>query len=34
MKKSVWFRIFENMGKYYVSIYYDNEYNKANGEDL
>ena len=33
-KKSVWFRIFESFGKYYISMYYDNEYNKANGEDL
>ena len=33
-KKSVWFRIFESYGKYYISMYYDNEYNKANGEDL
>ena len=33
-KKPVWFRIFESYGKYSISMYYDNEYNKANGEDL
>lgn len=33
-KKSVWFMIYSNVGKYSISIYYDNEYNKANGEDL
>ena len=33
-KKSVWFMIAEFNGKYYISMYYDNEYNKANGEDL
>lgn len=33
--KSVWFRIVEaSYGKYYIAMYYDNEYNKANGEDL
>jgi len=21
-------------GKYYITMYYDNEYNRANGEDL
>ena len=34
MKKPVWFRICENYGQYYISMYYDNEYNHANGEDL
>ncbi len=34
VKKSVWFRINEVYGKYYISIFYDNEYNRANGEDL
>ena len=34
IKNSVWFVINEFKGKYYISIYYDNEYNKANGEDL
>ena len=33
-KKSVWFMICEDGGKYYIAMYYDNEYNKANGEDL
>jgi hypothetical protein len=33
-KKSVWFMIDEFAGKYYIVMYYDNEYNKANGEDL
>ena len=33
-KKSVWFTIFEYLNKYYIAMYYDNGYNKANGEDL
>ena len=33
-KKKVWFMIAEFQGEYYIAIYYDNEYNKANGEDL
>lgn len=33
-KRSVWFRIGYMYGKYFINIYYDNEYNKANGEDL
>lgn len=33
-KKSVWFRICEQYGEYYIAMYYDNEYNQANGEDL
>lgn len=33
-KKSVWFRIVQLYGKFYINMYYDNEYNKANGEDL
>lgn len=33
-KKSVWFMISESRGKYYINMYYDNEYNRANGEDL
>ena len=32
--KSVWFTIHEYIGKYYISMYYDNGYNRANGEDL
>lgn len=33
-ENSVWFRIAEYYGKYYIAIYYDNLLNKANGEDL
>lgn len=33
-KKPVWFRINESYGKYRIIMYYDNEYNEANGEDL
>ena len=33
-KKPVWFRICKDFGKYYITMFYDNEYNKANGEDL
>ena len=34
-KKSVWFMISErSYGKYYIVMYYDNEYNMANGENL
>lgn len=33
-KKLVWFRILEFGGEYYISMFYDNEYNRANGEDL
>lgn len=32
--KPVWFMIDENYGKYRIIIYYDNEYNKANGNGL
>ena len=32
--KSVWFMIAEMYGKYHIVLYYDNGYNKANGEDL
>lgn len=32
--KPVWFRIVSYNGEYYISMYYDNEYNHANGEDL
>lgn len=36
LKTSVWFMISESVlpGKYYISMFYDNEYNMANGEDL
>ena len=33
-KKSVWFMIEQEYGNYYIIMYYDNEYNMANGEDL
>lgn len=34
-KKVVWFRIFNySLNQYFISIYYDNEYNRAIGEDL
>ena len=33
-KKSVWFRIAEYNGKYGINMFYDNEYNHADGEDL
>ena len=34
-KKSVWFMISEgSYGKYFITMFYDNEYNRANGEDL
>lgn len=33
-KKTVWFMINENYGSYSITIFYDNEYNKADGEDL
>ena len=33
-KKVVWFRICKLYGKYFITMYYDNEYNHANGEDL
>ena len=32
--KPVWFRICESYGEYYITMFYDNEYNPANGEDL
>jgi len=33
-KKSVWFMISERYGRYYITMFYDNEYNSASGEDL
>ena len=33
-KRAVWFMINEFYGEYYIGIFYDNLYNKANGEDL
>lgn len=32
--KPVWFKIVRVNGKYFICMYYDNEYNHANGEDL
>ena len=32
--KPVWFKIARVNGEYYICIFYDNEYNHANGEDL
>lgn len=34
MQKSVWFMINYFHGKYYITMYYDNGHNQANGEDL
>lgn len=34
VKKCVWFLISENYGEYGITMYYDNEYNRANGDDL
>lgn len=33
-KKVVWFTISQFYNEYYITIFYDNEYNKASGEDL
>lgn len=33
-KKSVWFMISEFNGKYGITMFYDNEYNRAHGEEL
>lgn len=34
LKKPVWFIISEFNGKYGITMFYDNEYNRAHGEDL
>lgn len=34
LMKPVWFKIVRVNGKYFICMYYDNEYNHANGEDL
>ena len=34
LMKPVWFRICESYGKYYIKMFYDNEYNRSHGEDL
>ena len=33
-KRPVWFRIFKDVNRYYIAIFYDNEHNRAQGEDL
>lgn len=33
-KRMVWFTISEHYGEYYISMYYDNGYNRSSGEDL
>jgi len=33
-KKLVWFMICESYGQYYITMFYDNEYNHSDGEDL
>ena len=33
-KRSVWFMIDEQYGEFRILLYYDNEYNHSNGEDL
>ncbi len=33
-KKNVWFMISETYGEYFISLFYDNEYNHSDGEDL
>lgn len=33
-KKPVWFRIVRSYGKYFIAMFYDNEYNHADGEEL
>ncbi len=33
-KKPVWFMISEYLGKYHIAMFYENGYNKSNGEDL
>lgn len=34
MKKVVWYMITEDAGRFKITMFYDNEYNNANGEDL
>lgn len=34
LDKTVWFMIGERYGKYYITMFYENVHNKANGEDL
>ncbi|MDR1724994.1 MAG: hypothetical protein LBR28_01180 [Bacteroidales bacterium] len=34
LKKTVWFTIVEDYGKYSIIMFYDNKYNQASGDDL
>lgn len=34
LNRIVWFMVSEQYGKYYIALFYENLYNKANGEDL
>lgn len=34
IKRLVWFTISKFNGEYYITMYYDNEFNRAQGEDL
>lgn len=34
LKSPVWFMIDDEYGEYRILMYYDNEYNRANGSDL
>ncbi len=34
LKKQVWFMIDEKYGEYRILLFYDNEYNRTNGDDL
>ena len=34
LMKPVWFRISRIYGRYFITMFYDNKYNQANGEDL
>lgn len=33
-KRLVWFMISDSYGKYFINLFYDNEYNRPHGEDL
>ncbi len=33
-KRPVWFLISEKYGEYRINMFYDNEYNHSDGEDL
>lgn len=34
INRQVWFMIIESYGEYRIAMYYDNEYNRADGSDL